>query len=149
MPGTQMMRFSLISDGASQKWVRPGTQWGCVRKGGWVVRKLSMGLTGQDTCCQNSVASESTDTLVVANRDAFLPKHPLFCSSWLLDSWLSCLKTWELCNFSPHLFPFPQSCSSCSCPLYLSTLKTLTTITKVFNFFLYLNNLLCAGYFLL
>lgn len=155
MSGTQTMKFSLISDGTSHRsrYVCPGTQGECVRKEERAVRKLSAGLTGWDTCCQDSAVCKSTeplDTLVVMKRDAFLPKRALLCSAWLPDSWLSCLKTWELCNFSSLLFPFPQSHPSCSCSLYLSTLKMLTVITKLFNFFLlYLNNLLCAGYFLL
>lgn len=133
--------------------VCPGTQRGCVRKRERAVRKVSVGLAGHDTCPQDSAVCESTepvDALMVTNRDAFLPKRALLCSTFLPDSWLNCLKTWELGNFSPVPFPFPQSHLSCSYSLYLFTLKTLATITKLLNFFfLYLNNLWCAGYFLL
>lgn len=67
-----------------------------MREGELAVRKLSTGLAGQDTCRQDSAVCKSTEpahTLVVTNRDAFLPKRALLCSAWLPDSWLSCLKT--------------------------------------------------------
>lgn len=131
--------------------VCPGTQRGCVRKRERAVRKVSAGLAGHDTCRQDSAVCESTepvDALMVTNRDAFLPKRALLCSAFLPDSWLSCLKTWELGNFSPVPFPSPTLPAPV---LFISLLwKTLTTITKLLIFFfLYLNNLLCAGYFLL